>query len=298
MKHSVKSWIIATRPWSFPASAMPVIVTIAWLWSVGYDVQWWLGLLAVVTIVFVHAAGNVWSDIADYRKGVDAPDVVCTRLLVDKVFTIQEFKRLSVSLNCVAIVLGLLMVFLTGPVTLYIGIAGILLSLGYPFLKYNALGDVVILLCYGFLPMIGTSYIVTGEIVWNVLWITVSIGLITLAILHVNNVRDIATDRRAGIQTLPMLTGAQVGVWMYVFYVLFPFLWLVVIVLLGNVSWWGLVALLALPIAITNARTIIAERNKQWVKSVSLDEKTAQLQLAFGVLLTIGMVLAHFFALG
>jgi len=65
MKHSVKSWILATRPWSFPASAMPVIVTIVWLWSAGYDVHWWLGLLAVVTIVFVHAAGNVWSDIAD-----------------------------------------------------------------------------------------------------------------------------------------------------------------------------------------------------------------------------------------
>ena len=279
MKHSVKSWILATRPWSFPASAMPVIVTIVWLWSAGYDVHWWLGLLAVVTIVFVHAAGNVWSDIADYRKGVDAPDVVCTRLLVDGVFTVQEFKRLSISLNCVAVLLGLLTVYFTGPVTLYIGIAGILLSLGYPFLKYIALGDLVILLCYGFLPMIGTSY---------------TIGLITLAILHVNNVRDIATDRRAGIQTIPMLTGAQAGVWLYVFYVLFPFIWLVVIVLLGKVSWWALIALLALPIAITNVRTIIAERKKQWVKSASLDEKTAQLQLAFGVLLTIGMVLAHF----
>jgi len=294
MKHSVKSWILATRPWSFPASAMPVIVTIVWLWSAGYDVQWWLGLLAVVTIVFVHAAGNVWSDIADYRKGVDAPDVVCTRLLVDGVFTVQEFKRLSISLNCVAVLLGLLTVYFTGPVTLYIGIAGILLSLGYPFLKYIALGDLVILLCYGFLPMIGTSYIVTGAIVWDVLWLTVSIGLITLAILHVNNVRDIATDRRAGIQTIPMLTGAQAGVWLYVFYVLFPFIWLVVIVLLGKVSWWALIALLALPIAITNVRTIIFERKKQWVKSASLDEKTAQLQLAFGVLLTIGMVLAHF----
>ena len=250
--------------------------------------------MAVVTIVFVHAAGNVWSDIADYRKGVDAPDVVCTRLLVDGVFTVQEFKRLSISLNCVAVLLGLLTVYFTGPVTLYIGIAGILLSLGYPFLKYIALGDLVILLCYGFLPMIGTSYIVTGAIVWDVLWLTVSIGLITLAILHVNNVRDIATDRRAGIQTIPMLTGAQAGVWLYVFYVLFPFIWLVVIVLLGKVSWWALIALLALPIAITNVRTIIAERKKQWVKSASLDEKTAQLQLAFGVLLTIGMVLAHF----
>ena len=269
MKHSVKSWILATRPWSFPASAMPVIVTIVWLWSAGYDVHWWLGLLAVVTIVFVHAAGNVWSDIADYRKGVDAPDVVCTRLLVDGVFTVQEFKRLSISLNCVAVLLGLLTVYFT-------------------------LGDLVILLCYGFLPMIGTSYIVTGAIVWDVLWLTVSIGLITLAILHVNNVRDIATDRRAGIQTIPMLTGAQAGVWLYVFYVLFPFIWLVVIVLLGKVSWWALIALLALPIAITNVRTIIFERKKQWVKSASLDEKTAQLQLAFGVLLTIGMVLAHF----
>ncbi|MBO7068225.1 MAG: prenyltransferase [Bacteroidaceae bacterium] len=293
MKHSVKSWVLATRPWSFPASAMPVIVTMAWAWSAGYDVRWWLGLLAVVTIVFVHAAGNVWSDIADYRKGVDAPDVCCTRLLVDGIFTVHEFRRLSVLLNCIAACLGLLTVWLTGWVTLCVGIIGMLLSLCYPRLKYMALGDMVILLCYGFLPMVGTTYIVTGQVLWEVLYLTVSVGLITLAILHVNNVRDIATDRRAAILTVPMITGVRVGVWMYVFELLFPFLWLVVIAILGKVPIWALVALLALPIAISNVHTILAERNTKWEKSMMLDEKTAQLQLAFSVLLTISMVTAH-----
>lgn len=272
---------------------MPVLVTIAWCWAQGLSVNWWFALWALVNIIFVHAAGNVWSDIADYRSGVDADDTFGVRQLVDGHFTPQEFKRLSLTLNIIAVAGGLGLVALTGLPLLYIGIAGILLSLCYPRLKYNALGDVVIILCYSLLPMTGTSYIVSGEIHWPVLWLAVPVGLITVAILHANNVRDIETDRRAGISTFPMLTGRQFGVWLYAAEVLVPFLWLVGLMIARVEPWWLGVAFLAMPVAVKNARTILAYKQGGKESYAALDEKTAQLQLLFSLLLVIGLILSR-----
>lgn len=295
MKHSLKRWIFATRPWSFPASAMPVLTTIFWLWSRGFDVCWWLGVCALLNIILVHAAGNVWSDIADYQSGVDATDTFCVRTLLDGEFTVAEFKRLSLGLNIVAILMGLLIVWLTGPLLLVIGLAGILLSFCYPNLKYMALGDLVIILCYAFLPMIGTSYIVTGQVWWEVLWLAVPVGLITVAILHSNNLRDIVTDRRAGIKTFAMIMGQSISVWLYVFEVMFPFVWLLGLVVFNVASWWLLTAILALPVAIRNVRLILSGKDMNSPECASLDEKTAQLQLSFSLLLIVGMALSVFF---
>ena len=291
-KHSLKDWVLATRPWSFPASSMPVLVTLVWLWSAGYEVQWWFGVWALVNIVFVHAAGNVWSDIADYRSGVDADDTYGVRSLVDRQFTPQEFQRLSLGLNLVAVLMGLGLVALTGVTLLYIGMAGILLSLCYPRLKYAALGDLVIILCYAFLPMVGTSFIASGAIRWEVLWLAVPVGSITVAILHVNNTRDIETDRRADIHTLAMLTGRPFAAYVYVFEVLMPYAWMVALVLTGFTPWTALLAVLSLPVALKNARTMLAYRQQGLAAIARLDEGTAQLQLLFSLLLTAGLALS------
>lgn len=292
MSHSTKDWIIATRPWSFPASAMPVMVTVAWLWSQGLEINWWFGLWALLNIIIVHAAGNVWSDIADFRSGVDAKDTFGVRTLVEGQFTVAEFKRLSISLNIIAICAGLALVALTGLPLLWIGLAGIALSFTYPWLKYHALGDVVIILCYSVLPMLGTSFIVSGAIQPIALWLAPSVGLITVAILHANNVRDIETDSRAGISTFPQITGRRFGVALYCFEAIFPFLWLVGLVVGGIMPWYGLLALLALPAAIKNVRTILAYR--QGIAAyANLDELTAKLQLLFSLLLIIGLAIGH-----
>ena len=301
MKHSLKDWIIATRPWSFPASAMPVLVTVAWLWASGLEVNWWFALWTLVNIIFVHAAGNVWSDIADYKSGVDAADTYGVRTLVDGQFTPQEFRRLSLCLNAIAILGGLALVALTGyaygfagaRILLYIGIAGILLSLLYPRLKYMALGDLVIILCYALLPMTGTSFIVSGAIHWAVLWLAVPVGLITVGILHANNVRDIETDQRAGIQTFPLLTGRRFGAWLYAFEVIFPFLWLVALMVLRIEPWWLGTAFLAMPVAVRNARTMLSYEQGGKASYAQLDEQTAQLQLMFSFLLILGLVLCR-----
>ena len=298
--HTCKDWIIATRPWSFPASVMPVMVTVAWSWSHGTGVNWWFGLWAVINIILVHAAGNVWSDIADYKSGVDAADTYGVRLLVDGDFTTKEFRSLSLCLNIIAVVAGLALVVLTGleyglagaRSLLCIGLAGILLSLLYPTLKYAALGDIVIILCYALLPMTGTSFIASGTIHWDVLWLSIPIGLITVGILHTNNIRDIETDHRAGIHTFPLLTGRQFGAWLYAFEVIFPFLWLLGLMAFKVETWWLGLAFLALPVAVKNARTMLAYKSGGKESYATLDERTAQLQLMFSLLLIIGLFAA------
>ena len=292
MKHTFKDWILATRPWSFPASAMPVMVTIAWLWSQGLMEHWWLGIIALVNIVLVHAAGNVWSDYFDYKQGVDASDTYGVRTLVDGLFTPNELLKLSIGLQVVAVGLGLTMVWLTGWTLLWIGLIGIALSLLYPPLKYIALGDLVIMACYSVLPMIGVTFICHDAIVPEVLWLAVPVGSITVAILHSNNTRDIETDNRAKIHTFAMLTGRRFAIGMYVFELVLPYLWLALTAAFGVVSPWALTACVTIPIALQNIRSALSFDKEGITAIAGLDEATAKLQLVFSLSLIIGLACA------
>lgn len=289
--HTIKEWILATRPWSFPASAMPVIVTIVFVWSQGYQMSWGLGLMALVNIILVHAAGNVWSDYHDYRKGVDADDTYGVRILTDKQFTPKEVLALSVTLQVLAVLMGLLMVWLTGITLLWFGLAGIALSLLYPPLKYAALGDLVIMACYSVLPMLGTTFICCGEIVPEVLWLAVPIGSITVAILHANNTRDIETDQRAGIRTFPILATRSEAIRIYVCELIIPYAWLLFMTLLHLVSPWTLLTIITLPLALKNCKQMLACKTEGIKAIAKLDEATAQLQLAFSLTLALGLTL-------
>ena len=289
-EHTIKEWLFATRPWSFPASSMPVLVSMVFLWSQGIKVSWGLGIMALVNIILVHAAGNVWSDYHDYRKGVDADDTYGVRILTDKQFTPKEVLMLSLTLQVLAIAMGLLMVYLTGITLLWFGLAGIALSLLYPPLKYAAMGDLVIMACYALLPMLGTTFICSGDIFPKVLWLAVPVGSITVAILHANNTRDIETDGRAKIHTFAMLTGRQFAIGMYVFELVLPYLWLIITAFMGLVSPLTLLTLITLPIAIGNCKKMLSY-HKGGIKAIAnLDEATAKLQLAFSLVLTISLI--------
>lgn len=270
---------------------MPVLVTIMFLWSQGLEVSWWLGLMALVNIVLVHAAGNVWSDYFDYRKGVDAADTYGVRILTDKQFTPKEVLALSITLQVLAVAMGLLMVWLTGITLLWFGLAGIALSLLYPPLKYAALGDLVIMACYALLPMLGTTFICSGNIVPEVLWLAVPVGSITVAILHANNTRDIETDGRAKIRTFAMLTGRRFAIGMYVFEIILPYLWLAATTLLGLVSPWTLFTFITFPIALANCKKMLSYHKNGLEAIAGLDEATAKLQLAFSLTLAIGLII-------
>ena len=292
MKHTCKEYVLATRPWSFPASAMPVIVTLACMYATTESINWLYGLWTLLTIIFVHAAGNAWSDYFDYKKGVDRADAYAVPTLVSGQFQPREVMQLSLVLQTIALVSGLCMVAVTGLPLLWIGMAGIALSLLYPPLKYAALGDVVIYLCYAFLPMLGTSFIVTGTVHWEMLWLSVPVGLITIAILHANNTRDIESDGQTHIHTFAMLMGIRTSALLYCVEVLLPFVWLTILVLLGMYSWWTLLVWLVFPLAVKDARIMMGYKQSGTSAIAALDQASAQLQLAFSLCLSLGFLLS------
>ena len=121
-KHSLKDWLIAVRPWSFPASAMPVIVTLAYLyWAYGV-IEWANGLLALAGIVIFHASGNAWSDYFDFERGVDRVDTFGVKTLTSGQFMPLEIRNLAIGLMVPAVMVGLWLVVRTGLPLLWIGL--------------------------------------------------------------------------------------------------------------------------------------------------------------------------------
>ena len=293
-KHSFGEWMIAVRPWSFPASAMPVIVSIAYLFWKGAEINWLFGLWALVNIVIFHAAGNTWSDYFDFRKKVDADDTFGAKTLTTGMFTEKEIFRLSLILTIAATAAGLTLMALTGLPLLWIGLGGVLCTLLYPVLKYNALGDLVILMAYAFLPTIGTAFVTTGAIDWSILLIALPVGLITDGILHSNNTRDTITDKRAGIKTMAMGLGHKASAILYGFEVIFPFVWIGVLSIMGLLPLTTIVIFLTLAVAIGCAKTMMHSLEGGSGVIADLDVRTANLQLMFSALLTLAFIVAKF----
>lgn len=298
-KHTLKEWYLATRPWSFPASAMPVASTIAYLFWVSKTfvgtspVDWLCGILALVGIILFHAGGNVISDYNDYRKGVDTPENAMMLPLVNGSFKDYEFRRYGIVLLLAGCAVGVVLLLLTQSVELlYVGLAGGVLTLLYSFLKYRALGDVVIVLNYAILPIMGTSIVAVGHIDWSAMVLAVPLGLITDSILHINNARDAVSDRAAGARTFAMLIGPKASSLMYRAEVLLPFVWVVVAVCVG---WLPVFTILVFVVAKTawdmarQAKGLVSEGP---AKVAMLDQQSAQLQAKFSVLMIVALVVS------
>ncbi len=239
-----------------------------------------------------HAAGNTLSDWFDYRHNVDAADTYGAKTLTDKMFSPREILTLALVLLVAASAVGVALVAASGVKLLWIGVAGAVLTVLYTFLKFNALGDVDIFLNFALLPTLGTSFVASGATDWSVLWLALPIGLITVAILHCNNTRDVSTDSRAGIYTLPMAIGRKASMAAYGFEVLFPFAWVAGCVVGGVFPLWTLVVLPALLPAVANLRMMLTFKDGEVSKIGFLDRKTAQLQLLFSLLLSAAFVIS------
>ena len=291
-KHTFREWMMAVRPWSFPASAMPVAATLGYLFARGAEVDWLNGVWALLNIVVFHAAGNTWSDYFDYKRRVDAEDTYGVHTLTTGLFSPREIYRLSWALLSVALVAGVGLMLRSGWPLLYIGIGGLLCSVLYPFLKYRACGDYVIFVAYALLPTLGTAYAATRQMDWTVLLLAVPIGLITVAILHCNNTRDMRTDRRAHIRTLAMALGGRASVWLYCFEVVFPFLWISGCALAGLLPLWTLLVWAAFLPAWMNVRMVVGYFRGGATAIAQLDEATAKLQLLFSLVLTVAFIVS------
>ncbi len=295
-KRTLKDWVIATRPWSFPASVMPILIMwgfLAYVGKQGIDINWGNALLCLPLLVIAHAGGNMVSDYYDYTRRVDLED--CPNgvtWIYDGTFEARTILRYGVCLLAVAMVIGLYLLSRSSWTALWIGIVGMALPALYPWMKAHALGDVNILISFALLPAIGTAYVATGRYLPEVLFVIMPLGLLTVSILHANNTRDIDNDKRAGLTTLCAAIGLDGAKKAYVWELVMPFVLTLGYAILGASPWTALIVMLTLPVARRNINTMLgAQPEKEHLGIATLDKSSAQLQMVFGVLCALGYLI-------
>lgn len=295
-KRTLTDWIVATRPWSYPASTMPVALVLAYYFAHGVAIDPVNAVWALLNIIIFHAAGNVWSDYFDFRYGVDNQNTLGVRQLVDGKFTGREFIWFAIFLFVVGTLCALFLVWRTGMPFLAVTFAGIVAALVYPPLKYRVGGDVVIFIAYTLTPLFATAWIVTGTWSLDAIWAVLPTGILTVGILHANNLRDAQTDTQAGIRTLASVLGKKWSVWLYHFEMLAPFAILLTTVWLGILP---MTVLLTLPIAVavmTLCKQALRFDGVNTASIATLDASTAKTQLMFSLLMVLGLVAGHWLA--
>lgn len=292
-KHSFKDWLFAVRPWSFPASTMPVLdclcLTVWYCTLKGTEYSLVNGFLAIFGIVLFHASGNVISDYFDHKTGVDK--YATDKPLTNESFTPKEFLILGSVLFVIAVIMGFIMLWRSNISLLYVGILGSILTLVYPFFKYRAMGDIFIFVSYAIVPILGTSIVVGQQVNMNsLIALAIPVGLITVAILHANNIRDIVTDNKANIRTFAGIIGKKASIYLYHVEILLPYIYVVIMAILGLLPYMSLLVFISLPIALKNCKQMQQVFiNTEMV--VGMDGNTAKLQMIFSLLLSAGMVI-------
>ncbi len=292
-KRGLRQWVIATRPWSFPASVMPILILWGFLFynqsACGLEVCWTNALLCMPLLVIVHAGGNMVSDYSDYTRRVDLPG--CPNgvtWIYDGTFDAREILRYGIVLIAVGVAIGIVLLLNSSWEGLWIGVVGLLLTFGYFPMKGHWLGDADILCSFALLPAAGTMFVSTGEYHCETLLYILPLGLLTVSILHANNTRDINNDARAGLLTLSNTLGGRMGKRIYVAEITLPYVLVFVYCLCLRQPWTLMLVLLTLPAAVRNLRTMLAADERMVGQIPTLDKLSAQLQMMFGLLSAVG----------
>ena len=296
MKHSFKEWVAVTRYWSFPVSVMPVVATFAWLFSRDMlpsgPLPYVNLILSILGVILLHSAGNVISDWYDHRTGVDNERAFAVPNLVFHKFEPNEYKIFSIILFAAGILVGIVITILSGPYLLIAGGIGVLLTYFYSFLKYHALGDLDVFLIFGVLTVLGTTYALTGSYQPQALILSVPIGVITVSVLHANNTYDSITDKEAGIKTFGMLLGLPKSATLYRCYMFIPFICVLTYIIIGVMHPLAALSFVAAIPAWKNQKQAATYPQKGLEAMKGLDQASAQMQLIFSGLLSIGLIVA------
>lgn len=288
----ISSYFLATRPWSLNASLIPGLLgsVLAYRLSGFENFNVITFVLASLTIMFVHGAGNVVNTYFDYIKGVDSRKSD-DRILVDHLLSKDELVSLGALLYALGC-LGFILLTATSPAKMehlalvyFGGLSGSFLYTGGIGLKYIALGDVMVLVIFGPISEIFAFLAQTGFVHWGTIYYAIPLALNTEAILHSNNTRDMESDRKAGIVTLAIVIGHTASHVLYAFLLFTPYISFVVMAL--RYSRWFLLPLVTLPTAFKIEKQF---RDPHMIQSVP--KQTARLNVHLGILYVISCLLA------
>ena len=288
-----QAWLIAIRPKTLPAAISPVLVgtTLAVRDGLFSPLP---AVAALVGALLIQIGANLANDYFDYVKGVDIPERKGPKRVAQSGLIALAHLRLGIAVTfALSALVGAYLIFVGGWPILLIGVASLLSSLAYtggPFpIGYHGLGDLFVFLFFGVAAVCGTYYVQALSISSMVVAASIPVGSLTVAILVINNLRDIETDRQTGKRTLAVMIGSEATRLEYV-------LLLVSAYAVSSLPWlagwspaWTLLPWLSLPLAVRLVHAIY-----QNAEGPSLNKAlagTANLDLIFCTLFAIGLLL-------
>jgi 1,4-dihydroxy-2-naphthoate octaprenyltransferase len=281
-------WIAGARPRTLSAAAVPVVIGTGVAVAEGHPV-WWRAVLALVVSLALQIGCNYANDYSDGIRGTDDGRVGPMRLVGSGAAPPRAVKLAAFACFGLAAAAGLVLVAVTNWWLLLVGLAAIAAAWFYtggssPY-GYRALGEVSVFVFFGLVAVVGTAYVQTGHLTWLAIASCVPIGLLIVALLVVNNLRDIPTDTESGKRTLGVVLGEPRTRAMYIGCLLLPF---VIVLAMAFAKPWLLIALVALPLGLPSVRTVASRATGPAL--IPALGATGKLQIAFGVLFTIGLV--------
>jgi 1,4-dihydroxy-2-naphthoate octaprenyltransferase len=286
------AWVLASRPKTLPAAAAPVVVGAAAAHAAG-GFRTGPVLAALVGALLIQIGTNFANDWMDFERGADTADRVGpTRVVQAGLLSPEAVRRGTFVVFGTAVLVGVYLTWVAGWPVVAIGVASVLAGLAYtggPLpLAYNGLGDLFVMIFFGFVAVCGTAWVSALEVPAAAWYGGLAVGSLSTALLCVNNLRDVETDRRAGKRTLPVLLGRRGGEIEYVLLLGAAYLAPALLYRLEHGSAWSLLPLLTLPEAFRLVQRMTRRPSAEGM--IRLLEGTARLLLAFGALLAIGLV--------
>jgi 1,4-dihydroxy-2-naphthoate octaprenyltransferase len=283
-------WLAGARPRTLPAALAPVLVgTGAAAALDGFRPL--TALLALLVALALQVAVNYANDYSDGVRGSDAVRVGPMRLVGSGAATPRQVLGAALASFAVAALAGLVLAALSSWWLVAVGAACIAAAWTYtggplPY-GYRALGEVFVFVFFGLVAVVGTTFAQTGSVDGLAVAASVPIGLLSVALLVVNNLRDIEGDAAVGKRTLAVLLGDR-GT--RVAFAALPAVAFAVVVAIGVVRPWALLALLAVPLAVPPVRTVLSGGRGPTL--IAALQGTGLLTLATGVLLGAGLALS------
>ena len=297
----VFSALVVTRAPFLSASIFPVLIAGAYVAQIG-EFSWPAFLLALVGAASVHIAANTWNDMYDWQSGADKinhdyflPYSGGSRAIELGLITERGLMKIAVGAIVVAFACGLGIAALGSPVVLPLGLLGALAAWTYtaPPLRLIArrgLGELLIGVAFGPLLSVGAVAAVTGSIDPIAALLGIPVGLLTTAILWINEFPDAPSDALAGKTHLVVTIGTSAARWGYVALIAVAFGTLAALVALGALAPTALLALITLPLAIRSTYILFREyRSRALVRA---NVGTIILQGAFGFTLACGILIS------
>jgi 1,4-dihydroxy-2-naphthoate octaprenyltransferase len=279
-------WLLAARPATLPAAIVPVLVGTGAALHGLREVHEHIFIPTLLAALLIQIGTNFANDVFDFRRGADTAERLGPlRVTQGGLVSPQQMLIATYLTFGLALLVGLYLVSIGGLPILLIGgvclLAGVLYTGGpWPF-GYHGLGDLVCFACFGVLAVLGTAYVQTLRITPLDVWASIPVGCLVTAILIVNNLRDIDTDKSVNKRTLAVVLGRRGTRVEYALCLLVAYAVVVGLGVTGLVGAWWWLPLLSLPLAAWLLRFVSRTDGRPLNQAL---KRTGQLHLLFGVL--------------